>query len=44
MLVYVDDKFSIPFNSHLGENVVYNFINSMIEENRYYSDVMKKIF
>ena len=44
MLVYVDDKFSIPFNSYLGENVVYNFINSMVEENRYYSDVMKKIF
>ena len=29
-LVYVDDIFSKPFKSYLGEDVVYNFINSMI--------------
>ena len=43
-LVCVDDKFSKPFKSYLGENAVYNFINSMTEESKYYSDVMKKNF
>ena len=44
-LVCVDDKFSMPFKSYFGENTVYNFINSMTEESKYYSDVMKiKIF
>ena len=43
-LVCVNDKFSKPFKSYLGKNFVYSFINSMIEENKYCSDVMKKHF
>ena len=31
-LVCVDDKFSKPFKSYLGQDAVYNFISSMIEE------------
>ena len=42
--VYVDHKFSKPFKSYLGGNVVYNFVNCMIEESRCCSDVMKKHF
>ena len=42
--VCVDDKFSKPFKSYLGEDTVYNFINSRIEESKYCSDVMKKHF
>ena len=38
------DKFSTPFKSYLGEDGVYNLVNSMIEENKYYSDVMKAYF
>ena len=41
-LVCVDDKFSKPFKSYLGENSVYNFIRGMIKESKYCSDVMKK--
>ena len=37
------DKFSTSFKSHLGKDVVYNFINNMIEESIYCSDVIKKI-
>ena len=29
-LVCVDDKFSKPFQSYLGEDAVYNFINSVV--------------
>ena len=43
-LVCVDDKFSKPFKSYLGENVVYYFISDMIEESKYCRDVMKKHF
>ena len=43
-LVCVVDKFNQPFKSYLGEDAVYNFFNSMIEESRYCSDVMKKHF
>ena len=43
-LVFVGDKFSKPFKLCLGEDAVYNFINSMIEENKYCSGVMKKHF
>ena len=43
-LVHVDDRFSKPFKSYLGDNAVYNFISSMIEENKCCSDVMKKHF
>ena len=30
--------------SHLGKDAVYNFVNCMIEESKYCSDVMKKSF
>ena len=43
-LVCVDDKFSKPFKFYLGEDAVYNFISSMIEESEYCSYVMKKHF
>ena len=43
-LVCVNDKFSNPFKSYLGEDAVYNFISSMIKESKYCSDVMKKHF
>ena len=43
-LACVDDKFSKPFTSYLGEDVVYNFISSMIEESKYCCDAMKKHF
>ena len=33
-LVCGDDKLSKPFISYLGEDAVYNFINSMIEESK----------
>ena len=42
-LVSVDDKFSKLFKKHLSENFVYNVINSMIEESKYCSDVIKNI-
>ena len=29
-LVCADDKFSKPFQSYLGEDAVYNFINSVV--------------
>ena len=41
-LVCVDDKFSKPFKTYLGKDAVYNFINNMVEESKYCSDVMKK--
>ena len=43
-LVYVDDNFSKYFKSYLGKDAAYNFISSMIEENKYSSDAMKKYF
>ena len=43
-LVCDDDKFSKPFKSYLGQDAVYNFINSIIEESKYCSEVMKKYF
>ena len=42
-LVCVDDNFSKPFKIYLGKDAVYNVINSMIKESKYYSDVIKKI-
>ena len=42
-LVCVDDKFSKPFKTYLGEDDVYNFINSMIQESKYCSDMIKNI-
>ena len=40
--VCVDNKFSKSFTSYLGENAVYNFINNMMEESEYCSEIMKK--
>ena len=40
----VDDKFSKHFKSYLGEDAVYNYINSMVEGDKYFSDLMKKRF
>ena len=34
-LLCVDCKFSKPFKSYVGEDAVYDFINSMIEESKY---------
>ena len=33
-----------PFKLCLGEDAVYNFITSMVQESKYYGDVMKKRF
>ena len=38
-LVCVDDKFSKSFKSYLGKDVVFNFINSKIEERKYCSNI-----
>ena len=43
-LVCVDHRFIKPFKSYLGEDAVYNYISSMIEESKYCSDVTKKYF
>ena len=42
-LVCVDDKFSKPFKTYLGEDGVCNFINNMIKESKYFSKAMKNI-
>ena len=41
---YLRIKFSKPFKSYLDEDSFYNFINSMVEESKYCSEVMKKHF
>ena len=41
-LVSANDKFSEPFKTYLGEDAVYNFVNSMIKESNYCSDMIKK--
>ena len=43
-LVCEDDKFSRPFKTYFSKDAVYNFINNLIEESKYCSDVMKKHF
>ena len=43
-LVCVDDKFSKPFKTYLNEDAVYNLINSMIEESKHSSEMIKKHF
>ena len=40
----LNDIFSKPFKSCLGKDTVQNFINSMLEENKCYCDMMKKRF
>ena len=42
-LLCVDDKFSKSFKCSLGEDSVYNFINKVIGESKYCTD-MKKSF
>ena len=42
-LVCIDDKFSRHFKSYLGEDNVYNFVDSMIKESKYCCNVMKNI-
>ena len=43
-LVCIDDKFSKPCKTYLDKDAVYNFINNMIEESKYCSDVTNKHF
>ena len=43
-LVCVDNKFNTSLKSYLRKDVVYQFINSMIEESKYSSEVMEKPF
>ena len=43
-LVYVDDKVSKTLKTNLDEDAVYNFINNIIKESKYCSDLMKKDF
>ena len=43
-LAFVDDKFSRLFKTYLGEDAVCNFIISMIGDNKYCSEVIKKTF
>ena len=43
-LVQVDYKLSKLFKSYLGQDAVYNLVNSMIKVSKYCSDVMKKHF
>ena len=43
-LVLVDDKFSKSFKLYLGEDSVYNFIKSMVEESNCCSNIIKNIF
>ena len=32
------------FKTYLGEDAVYNFVNSLIEESKYCSEAIKKTF
>ena len=43
-LICADDKISKPFKSYLSEDAVYNFINSMVKESKYCTNLMKKHF
>ena len=40
----VDDMCSKSFHSYLGKDAANNFINSIIKESKYCSEVMKKHF
>ena len=37
-----DDKFRWRY--YLAEDAVYNFVNCMVEESKYWNDLMKKTF
>ena len=43
-LVCEYDNFSKPFKTYLGRDAFYNFIKNMVEESKYCSEVMKKLF
>ena len=43
-LVCFDDNFSKSFKTYLGKGAVYNVINNMIKESKYWSEVTKKRF
>ena len=43
-LVYFDDKFSKFPKFYLSEDTVSNFINNMMEERKFCTDIMKKHF
>ena len=43
-LACVNNKFSKPFISYIGEDAVYNFINSMVKESKYCTDIVEKHF
>ena len=43
-LVCVDDKFSKDFKTYLEQDAEDNFINNMVEESKYRSNVIKKKF
>ena len=43
-LLYAGVKFSKPFQTYLGKDAVYNFVNNIIEEGKYCSDMIKKHF
>ena len=40
-LVCLGGKFSKSFKFYLDENAVYNFINNIMEESKYYTDIVK---
>ena len=40
----VDDNFNKSFKSYLSEDAVYNFINSMIEESKFSTNIKNKYF
>ena len=42
IVVSVNDKFSKLSKSYLGEDTIYSFINSVIKESKYCTNVMKK--
>ena len=43
-LVSFNNKFCKLFNLYLGEDAIYNFVNSMTEGSKYCTDMMKKRF
>ena len=43
-LISIDNQFSKPFESYLGEDAVHRFITNMVEEKKYCSHVLKKYF
>ena len=43
-LLCVDDQFSRPYRSYLGQNTAHKFITNMVKESKYCSRMMKKVF